>query len=928
MACSDSRIHESEHSSDDDIPLSGEDLSRSSSLVPWSHTGANIPLFIDPHYNPRNVNRREDRKASKIMSIQKQLTEKNRYIQVLEKKIVKLEKSLALLQSKLDLVREELTSTASEVCVTTRKLEKVEKQAATTKRKLIKMGKTCDATQNDLMKTEIEKERIEEENAEMMATLTSLEDEATCSSVTDSIDFTFQTKSGKQYSHKIRNLYYTLLADQVPPAKIAPIIRSVLTCFVPDVDASTLKLPASRCAGYMRREELKTVSMTHKASVLCEDIQAGRKLHVNADGTTKNQRKLNGIAFNGIVLSVNEVHDGTAETIIQDLEKELEKLRFAAVQLNLPNADGINWTLFTSSTSDSAATQKKFNRLLQERKDDDEARYGANSGQGLEIIENFCAMHLGVNLRKAFLSVEELIDSPVDAFVYEFAKLFGTQGVKEYGVGVLQFPDFLETCQLSEDCEDMVSYYKKCSEIRLSRQVGNRYFVSASNAGRILFLLPAAIKYLEFTGKSTGGNKLEKTVYGKLQDSKLVSALKADALMYYHVYADLVSLAKSTELDKSAFDMSKHYLELKCFLDELEAYPEIAGDSCLQVFVSEETLYGPSEKTNHRNHRVCKIVQERLFKRGDLDALVLPVLASGAHAMRNKLLAYAQSQLPGGKYWNPDPYTEAVLRQLKPNNDLCESMLGLNDYLVTAIPNLQQLTRSNLIEVKKNKTMKWYAGLSEDKQEHIARLAVRERTNVAKQYKDEQAKLAENRRERILKDKRERDMKEKKAAAEREKLSKVHLISSVCELEQTLSNIDEEPITAQAKAAKKRKIIKEQVNLRKKYLQQNVHIPLSHRGKQRSLLVLVDELREVISASTTSSIDTITPEVPDPYCLVGRRIMHRFVCDGEMNWFYGNVLSYNCSSSVHEVLYDGEDEACFFDLMEDLKSGDLQLMID
>lgn len=224
----------------------------------------------------------------------------------------------------------------------------------------------------------------------------------------------------------------------------------------------------------MRREELKTVSMAHKASVLCEDIQGGRKVHLNADGTTKNQRKLNGTAFNGIVLSVNEVHDGTAETIIQDLGKELEKLRIAAQQLNLPNADGINWTLFTSSTSDSAATQKRFNRLLQERKDEDEAHYGPNSGQGLEII--FCAMHLGVNLRKAFLSVEELVDSPVNAFVYEFAKLFGTHGVKEYGVGILQFPDFLETCKLSEDCQDMVPYYKKCTEIKLSRQVGKPLF--------------------------------------------------------------------------------------------------------------------------------------------------------------------------------------------------------------------------------------------------------------------------------------------------------------------------------------------------------------------------------------------------------------------------------------------------------------------
>lgn len=40
----------------------------------------------------------------------------------------------------------------------------------------------------------------------MMATLALLQNEVTCNFETDSVDFTFQTKSGKQYSHKIRNL--------------------------------------------------------------------------------------------------------------------------------------------------------------------------------------------------------------------------------------------------------------------------------------------------------------------------------------------------------------------------------------------------------------------------------------------------------------------------------------------------------------------------------------------------------------------------------------------------------------------------------------------------------------------------------------------------------------------------------------------------
>ena len=69
--------------------------------------------------------------------------------------------------------------------------------------------------------------------------------------------------------------------------------------------------------------------------------------------------------------------------------------------------------------------------------------------------------------------------------------------------------------------------------------------------------------------------------------------------------------------------------------------------------------------------------------------------------MREKLVKYASSQIPGGEYWDPDPDVKSVLSNIKPTNDLCESILGLNDYLTTAIPNMTQLTRSTMVTVKK-----------------------------------------------------------------------------------------------------------------------------------------------------------------------------------------------------------------------------------
>lgn len=81
--------------------------------------------------------------------------------------------------------------------------------------------------------------------------------------------------------------------------------------------------------------------------------------------------------------------------------------------------------------------------------------FGTNApDSAIEIVENFCAMHLGCNLCKAFLvGVKSICDDQkssgkvhrkeyqVDVFVHEFHKLFGTP---EYGCGSLMFPNFFK----------------------------------------------------------------------------------------------------------------------------------------------------------------------------------------------------------------------------------------------------------------------------------------------------------------------------------------------------------------------------------------------------------------------------------------------------------------------------------------------------
>ena len=77
--------------------------------------------------------------------------------------------------------------------------------------------------------------------------------------------------------------------------------------------------------------------------------------------------------------------------------------------------------------------------------------------RAIELVENFCFMHLGVNLCKAFLdgirslTSAESTSSPqqhehhqTDTLVHEFCKLLDKHGVSEYGLGMLSFPDFFE----------------------------------------------------------------------------------------------------------------------------------------------------------------------------------------------------------------------------------------------------------------------------------------------------------------------------------------------------------------------------------------------------------------------------------------------------------------------------------------------------
>ena len=350
------------------------------------------------------------------------------------------------------------------------------------------------------------------------------------------------------------------------------------------------------------------------------------------------------------------------------------------------------------------------------------------------------------------------------------------------------------------------------------------------------------------------------------------------------------------------------------YLSEVETSPDIVFDPDYHVFRSEKRIFDSNAKVNHRLK--SQAVYEKLFDSIAVDCdFLTELLIKGASKMKKKLSSYAQDQLPGGCYWEPDQQVQDILRELKPSNDICESILGLNDYLTTAIPNLYQMARSNLVQVKKNKTLKWLSNLPEDEQSAIVDLAVKQRRFVSKECRDEEKMRSQQRQQKMLAENAKRVALEKKLCQEKEKLSQSHLVTSSDELKEELHAIDKETISTTKKKNKKVELLKTQIQI-KKVLCQTVPIVFTTNSKQRPLKNIVTELCDFIDKSTLPS--ECESFIRNPTSLNGRKVKHKFLeeVDSTPTW-------YSHQEKTHCLAYEGESEHCHFDLTLDLILGDL-----
>lgn len=137
-----------------------------------------------------------------------------------------------------------------------------------------------------------------------------------------------------------------------------------------------------------------------------------------------------------------------------------------------------------------------------------------------------------------------------------------------------------------------------------------------------------------------------------------------------------------------------------------------------------------------------------------------------------------------------------------------------------------------------------------------------------------------------------------------------------------LDEIDSESISASKKRQEKLKLLRTQVNIRKKVLKQKINIPFTTLKDESN-----DHFPKCIAENPNQDSSSSTLPSTDPFSLVGKEINHRFIVEsGEEQWFHGSVLSYNSNTKKYDLVYDGETDHQYFDLSEDIINGDLEIL--
>ena len=752
------------------------------------------------------------------------------------------------------------------------------------------------------------------------------------------------TFEGGKYTDSVRACVYELLSLNVGVKNIAPAIRCVIKNLA---ERSVGRLPSYGLTCQMIIESLVVVQ-----------AQLGHELShtetfstLQTDGTTKfgihygafDVRVCEADERTTYTLGIRHVFSGAAKDTLETLKEILTDLDSVQLALGKDSASSVIISKIKNTMSDRHSAEKLFNQLLEEYRKDILPDITENWPQMSELERDqltsmnnfFCGLHYLVGLADTAVevlkkwemqsssSVNAHLDSScgTERLVRTACKAFHHRGSQQAGSSLL-----------------FRTYLKKegIAKIPLAQFVGNRFNILFYDAAGVYYLRNHMQHFIESV-HGVEANRLLQAVLSDLKSQLYVSGCRALGLIDKLVTGPL--WRKIQDSSTSVLDMGPVYCEL------VEKFDSWGLDS--------QSITDGSALLDRANSIHVDEVWAELIADHDSNVLtqeLLQLLCKAFSITTNRLLI---DHLPGGKFYTMDAELIRDTGSVPTTNVSPERDFAVLDRVLREKPNATLIALEAFILFSHNKTSKWLDDLPAIEKEKLINAARMLVPSMKKKFKIRQNEIQQRNEESLLKKQRTVAEKHRRELEEKEKLTNEIAKSGLW----TSRTHIREGLAAVSKKTEKVRLLKLQIKFRRKVLHQTNSdsslFKFSQNSKQFSVQRLQDNLIKLLSAEEQATLaeeqaapaeeqaapadDNVTSAdeqatlleqvLQAPEYLVGQKINHRFEVEGELVWFKGTVKSYDSKTKEFLVFYDGEEDPCCFELLQDIEYGDLLLVI-
>jgi E1A/CREB-binding protein len=540
--------------------------------------------------------------------------------------------------------------------------------------------------------------------------------------------------------------------------------------------------------------------------------------------------------------------------------------------------------------------------------------------KNMTVIHNFfCGLHLMVGMADTVcaslvkfeeLSCEDPLAQSPSSFgtavraVRETCKALSRGGDEKSGC-FRQWRVFCERHSNSEDIQ-LVQNFK-----------GNRFNIVFLLGGNVYYLHKKIIQLLQ---EMKEPNCLLKSVLDNLLNPFVLAGCKALGLLRKLVMNPLWRLTENK--DTHVLDMNQNYVKLCGFLGQ-------CGDNSDTLLEFLAGRISPFQESLVEKDKVF----DYLCEGSKYDELCAEIWKPTMMSLKLYVERAVVDQLPGGRYWESSEELTNETNATPKHNKAPERIFGMLDFLVHRRPNASVLTNEAYLLFSHNHTSAWVDTLSSDELDQLM-ASVRKGTKDLKQkFKDREKEIMRLHTEKQVQD------AEKIAQLRKKRLvRKTELTESVIDagLWQTKEQVIEKLGGCDSDAEKRRALTK-QIRFRHEVLCQH-HEDKSvfvfsvsdtdKRRRQKSSDVLYSNLIALInsasSVATSQSISKNDKEKEYIPLLVGKHVNHKF---GDGETYSGKVISQVPGFPAwYNITYEGDDAVYSFRLVDDYRTGDLEIL--